>query len=95
MRPEVQPSEPLSLQAKLDQIARDREILALKSDLIRQGLREGDRVRDLDGQFTGRVLIVREPTPPRIVVATDAGAQLAFAGRRWEATQRSDAVPPS
>lgn len=85
----MQPPEPLSLQEKLDQIAREREVLALRSELVRHGLREGDHVRDLDGDVTGQVLIVQESMPPRIVVATDGGSQAAFAGRRWCVMQKT------
>lgn len=84
MKSELPPPSPaLSLQNKLDQIAHDRDVLALLRDLAREGLREGDPVRRADDGTPGRVTIDRQGSPPRIVVATEIGSRLPFDLARW------------
>ncbi|MCU0952103.1 MAG: hypothetical protein MUC68_13865 [Burkholderiaceae bacterium] len=83
MKSELPPPAPiLSLQNKLDQIAHDRDVLALLRDLARQGLREGDPVRRQDGT-PGRLTIERQESPPRVVVATDVGSREPFSIDHW------------
>jgi hypothetical protein len=83
MKSEVPPPAPqLSLQNKLDQIAHDREVLALLRELARQGLREGDIVARADGT-RGQIAIDRQEASPRIVVATDSGSREPFDPRGW------------
>jgi len=86
MKTESPPAGPaLSLQSKLDRIAHDRAVLALLRQLAHQGLREGDGVRCADDGTSGRVKIERRgESPPRIVVATEAGHFLPFDGARWQ-----------
>jgi hypothetical protein len=81
-RPAVTPPT-FSLQDKLDHIARERDLLALQSDLVRDGLREGDTVRRLDGGLVGRLLIVREDRPPRLLVRADDGTMTEYAPGQW------------
>jgi hypothetical protein len=77
------PSTTLSLQSKLDQIAHERDVLALLRELARDGLREGDAVRRIDDGTAGRVAIDRRESPPRIVVATAAGGREPFSAANW------------
>ncbi len=84
MKSELLPPSPaLSLQKKLDQIAHDRDVLALLRDLAREGLREGDPVRRADDGTPGRLAIDRQESPPRIVVATAIGSRLPFDLAHW------------
>jgi hypothetical protein len=76
-------STTLSLQSKLDQIAHEREVLALLRELARDGLREGDAVRRIDDGTAGRVTIERRESPPRIVVATLAGSREPYSVAHW------------
>ena len=80
----MSPAPTLTLQGKLDQIARDRDVLALMRELARQGLREGDAVRRADDGTPGRIAIDRDESPPRIVVATAAGSREPFTIALWE-----------
>jgi hypothetical protein len=83
MKSELPPPAPhLSLQNKLDQIAHDRDVLALLRELARQGLREGDAVARVDGT-RGQIAIDRQESPPRIVVATVSGSREPFDLRNW------------
>ncbi len=83
MKTELPPAAPaLSLQNKLDQIAHDRDVLALLRDLARHGLREGDLVRSQDGT-PGRLQIERHESPPRVVVATPQGSREPYSIDRW------------
>jgi hypothetical protein len=85
MKSELPPPAPaLSLQNKLDQIAHERDVLALLRELARQGLREGDRVLRADDGTPGRVTIDRQETPPRIVVATEVGSREPFSRGHWQ-----------
>jgi hypothetical protein len=84
MKSELPPLSPaLSLQNKLDQIAHDRDVLALLRDLAREGLCEGDPVRRADDGTPGRLTIERQKSPPRVVVATDIGCRLPFDRMHW------------
>jgi len=78
------PAPALSLQNKLDQIAHERDVLALLRELARHGLREGDRVRRADDGASGRVTIDRQQSPPRIVVATEVGSREPYSLGRWQ-----------
>jgi len=73
----------LSLQEKLDRIAHEREVLALQRDLARDGLREGDAVRALDGGGRGRLLIARDESPPRLRVQAEDGSLGDFSTSCW------------
>jgi hypothetical protein len=85
MKSELPPPSPaLSLQNKLDQIAHDRDVLALLRDLARDGLREGDPVRRAEDGTPGRLAIDRQESPPRVVVATEIGSRLPFDRARWQ-----------
>jgi hypothetical protein len=85
MKSELPPPAPaLSLQNKLDQIAHDRDVLALQRELARQGLREGDRVRRAKDGTPGHVTIDRQESPPRIVVATEVGSREPFSLLHWQ-----------
>jgi hypothetical protein len=77
------PAPVLSLQHKLDQIAHDRDVLALLRELARQGLREGDPVRRAADGTPGRLAIDRGESPPRVVVATDLGDYEPFSLLHW------------
>jgi hypothetical protein len=86
MKSELPPPAPhLSLQNKLDQIAHDREVLALLRELARHGLREGDTVSRLDGP-TGQIAIDRQDALPRIVVVTPSGDREPFDRVSWRRT---------
>jgi len=83
MKSELPPPAPhLSLQHKLDQIAHDREVLALLRELARQGLREGDMVSRSDGH-AGQIAIERQDAAPRIVVVTPSGDREPFDRVSW------------
>jgi hypothetical protein len=85
MKSELPPPAPaLSLQNKLDQIAHERDVLALLRELARQGLREGDAVRRADDGTPGRLTIERQESPPRIMVATDLGSREPFSLNQWQ-----------
>ena len=73
----------LSLQDKLDRIAHERDVLALRRELATSGLREGDTVLAVDGGARGRLLIVRDETPPRLRVVADDGTTADFSPCRW------------
>jgi hypothetical protein len=77
------PSPALSLQQKLDLIALERDVLALRRELAEGGLREGDAVRALDGGALGRLLIARDESPPRLRVVGDDGSVSDFSSARW------------
>ena len=65
----------LSLDQKLDAIARDRAVLAALRDLARCGLREGDLLRHRDAGLYGRLGVCRAPEGPRLVVISCQGEQ--------------------
>jgi hypothetical protein len=73
----------LSLQEKLDRIAHEREVLALQSELARDGLREGDTVRRLGGDASGRLTIARDEHPPRLLVRADDGTLIDYSPALW------------
>jgi hypothetical protein len=77
-----------SMQHKLDQIAKDRGVLELQRDLLRLGLREGDRVIDQRGQQAGTVAIDRRVWPPRLLVKVDGGSVAPWSAEHWKARQR-------
>jgi hypothetical protein len=78
------PAPPVvSLQAKLDHIAHERDVLALQRTLAQLGLRDGDPVCSLDGGTRGRLLIARDESPPRLLVRADDGVLTDFAPARW------------
>lgn len=74
-----------TLQTKLDQIARERAVLALLRDLAARGLREGDRLRNADTGEVGQLVVARDDDAPRAVVRLASGAQAAF-DARWHGT---------
>ncbi|HRZ00406.1 MAG TPA: hypothetical protein P5024_02520 [Burkholderiaceae bacterium] len=65
----------LSLDQKLDAIARDRAVLAALRNLARCGLREGDLLRHRDVGLFGRLGVCRAPDGPRLVVISCQGEQ--------------------
>lgn len=67
-----------TLQTKLDQIARERAVLALLRELAALGLREGDPVRNVESGEVGRLTVTRADDAPRAVVTLPAGGQAAF-----------------
>lgn len=71
-----------TLQDRLDQIARERAVLALLQDLAARGLREGDPVRHVDTGEVGQLNIARDGGEPRTVVVLRSGASAAF-DRCW------------
>lgn len=73
----------LTLQQKLDWVARERDVLALRSELARHGLREGDAVREVGGEARGRLAIARDESPPRIGVRADDGTLREYSPARW------------
>lgn len=77
------PPPALSLQQKLDLIALERDVLALRRELAEGGLREGDAVLALDGGARGRLLIARDASPPRLRVVGDDGSVSDFSSARW------------
>jgi hypothetical protein len=81
--PPLVPPPVLSLQDKLDRIAHERDVLALQRELAREGLREGDAVRQLDGGASGRLLIAREAHPPRLLVQADDGTLSDYRPADW------------
>lgn len=73
----------LSLQTKLDLIARERAVLALLRELAAAGLREGDCVRNADTGEIGRLTVLRAgDAEPRAMVVLPSGAQDRF-DARW------------
>lgn len=85
----------LSLQAKLDQIAREREALSVLQTLARLGLREGDRVANLASGESGRISIRRNDDPIVAVVETAGGATEVFDATQWRPTGRSGSKGPT
>jgi hypothetical protein len=83
LNPDPSPRPALSLQDKLDRIARERDVLALQRELAQRGLREGDAVLALDGGARGRLLIARDETPPRLRVLADDGTAADFSACSW------------
>jgi hypothetical protein len=79
------PSHPpaLSLQHKLDRIARERDVLALMGELARAGLREGDAVRHIATGAIGRLWIDRDGEPPSAFVVTEDGGREPYSAGRW------------
>jgi hypothetical protein len=75
-------SQALSLQGKLDQISHDRDVLHLLRELARHGLREGDSVCSSEGA-QGRLVISRQDTPPRTLVALADGSREPFSLHLW------------
>lgn len=73
----------LSLQAKLDQIAREREILAVLQSLARLGFREGDAVVNVSSHQAGQIAVQRDDGPAVAVVRTAAGSVEAFDANLW------------
>ena len=69
---------PLSLQDKLDRISHERDVLAQLRDLARQGLHDGDSVRQRESGACGRVVVLRGEPVPRSVVQLDDGRQVPF-----------------
>jgi len=63
-----------SLQARLDQIAREREVLSVLQSLARLGLREGDMVSNTASGATGRISVRRHDGPAVAVVQIATGA---------------------
>ena len=79
VKQEHPPASPaLSLQGKLDQISHDRDVLHLLRELARNGLREGDTVRNLVDGTEGRVVISRQDHPPKTLVALPDGSRELF-----------------
>ena len=68
----------LSLQSKLDLIARDRAVIALLRELAAGGLCEGDCVRHAQTGETGVLNVERNDAEPRAVVVLASGARAAF-----------------
>jgi len=77
------PSPVYSLQDKLDRIAHERDVLALQRELARDGLREGDVVRQVGGEASGRLLIDRNVQPPCLCVRVDDGTLTEYSPVRW------------
>lgn len=77
------PSPVYSLQDKLDRIAHERDVLALQRELARDGLREGDAVRQVGGEASGRLLIDRNVQPPRLCVRADDGTLTEYSPVLW------------
>lgn len=73
----------LSLQAKLDQIAREREILSVLQTLARLGFREGDAVVNVSSHEAGQIAVQRDEGPAVAVVRTAAGLTEAFNADLW------------
>jgi hypothetical protein len=84
MEPDRPAPTALSLQQKLDWVARERDVLALRSELARRGLREGDAVREVGGEACGRLAIARDESPPRIGVRADDGTLREYSPARWQ-----------
>jgi hypothetical protein len=74
----------LSLQQKLDWIAHERDVLALRRLLAERGLREGDAVCEVGGEARGRLAIARDESPPRIGVRADDGTLREYSPARWQ-----------
>jgi hypothetical protein len=83
MTPALTPPPALSLQEKLDRIAHERDVLALRRELARGGLREGDIVHATDGKVSGRLMIARDESPPRLRVVADDGTRSDFSVASW------------
>ncbi|MCU0765634.1 MAG: hypothetical protein MUF32_06535 [Burkholderiaceae bacterium] len=82
MNPDLTTPPPLSLQDKLDRIAYERDVLALRQELARHGLREGDAVM-ADGGARGRLTISRGDAAPGLRVLTDEGVLADFSFAHW------------
>jgi hypothetical protein len=73
----------LSLQTKLDQIARERAVLALLRELAGLGLREGDHVRNVETAEVGQLIVLRaDDGEPQAVVVLPSGTRARF-DSRW------------
>jgi hypothetical protein len=75
-----------SLQAKLDQIAREREVLSVLQSLARLGLREGATVFHTASGATGRIAVRRDDGPAVAVVQIATGAVELFDPQLWRST---------
>lgn len=73
----------LSLQDKLDQIAREREVLAVRMALALQGLREGDTVRNVHSGALGHLAVVRDSVAVAAVVRTESGEEERYVAEQW------------
>ncbi len=62
-----------SLQQRLDQVSRERDVLAVLREFARHGLREGDRVLNLRTAIAGRLRVDCNAPDPSPVVDTDLG----------------------
>jgi hypothetical protein len=82
-------SAPLSLQDKLDRISQERDLLAVRRDLARHGLHEGDTVRNIANGASGRLVIVaRNGATPCSAVRLDNGTELPFDMAHWNRVLR-------
>jgi hypothetical protein len=81
-------SIPLSLQDKLDRISYERDVLAVRRDLARQGLTEGDTVLNADNGQSGVVVVVSNGALPYCAVRLENGSELPFDASHWSRALR-------
>lgn len=80
---------PLSLQDKLDQISHERDLLAVRRELARDGLHEGDVLSNVDNGESGRlVVIARNGAAPYSAVRLENGTELPFDKNHWNRALR-------
>lgn len=83
MDPVSPSSPPLSLQDKIDRIARDRQVLGVLRELMRHGLHDGDAVQHCTEGSRGRLVVLRSTGEPTPVVMLDDGTQVTFRAADW------------
>lgn len=83
MDPAPLPSSPLSLQDKLDLISHDRKVLDVLRELMRHGLREGDRVEHGADGAMGTLEVQRSAADPEPVVLREDGTRVPFHPSDW------------
>ena len=82
--------QPISLQSRLDAIARERAVLALARQLAAQGLLEGAELRRTEPspsaiESSGLLEIERDRSPPQAVVRLGDGRAVPFSLEGWTA----------
>lgn len=78
----------LSLQEKLETLAREREVLMALRDLARRGLREGDLLKHSIDGCEGRLTVQRTGPAAGILVQTGDGTRLPYSSD-WIARPRN------
>ena len=80
---ELDDAAPISLQSRLDAVARERAVLAVARALAERGLVEGTPMQRVRGDAAGRLEIARDDAAPRAVIRRADGAVEAFDPTTW------------